>query len=116
MKDNYIGKVDAEWVDPAVELPPDEDLRLVRLATGDEIHAYFDHYCEKWHGLDVVAWLRIGGPSMAIPREKVQAAVDHAKRVRLEFNEIGRQDMANAFCRAEEIFRHYTGVTPTEGA
>jgi len=63
---NYIGKVDAEWVDPAVELPPDEELRRVRLATGDEIHAYFDHYCEKWHGLIVVAWLRIGGPSTAI--------------------------------------------------
>ena len=76
MMNNYIGKVDAEWVDPAVELPTDEELRLVRLATGDEIHAYFDHYCEKWHGLIVVAWLRIGGPSTAIPREKVQAAVD----------------------------------------
>ena len=111
---NYIGKVDAEWVDPMVELPPEGWSGWVRNKCGSEGFSGLYTRVECWTDGWFVAWLRIGGPSTAIPRGQVQAAVDHAKRVRLEFHEIGRQDMANAFYRAEEIFWHCTGIKPTE--
>jgi hypothetical protein len=76
--DQYIGKVDAEWVDPAVELPPDGWEGMVIFSDGTtgptwrENSAFDEEYA-------VAAWLRIGGPSTAIPREKVQAAVDRIR-------------------------------------
>jgi hypothetical protein len=71
--DNYIGKIEAEWVDPAVELPPDGWRGLAINSDGDVVYATA-HVPRVLLGC-LVAWLRISGPSDAIPREAVQAAV-----------------------------------------
>ena len=105
--DNYIGKVEAEWVDPVVELPEQGHGIIVRNSDGGVSLAEWHN--SPWPMGRWVAWLRIGGPSDAIPREAVQAAVD----------EIGGSlgsccqecDAANAESLAA-IERH-TGVTPS---
>jgi hypothetical protein len=71
--DNYIGKVDAEWVDPVVELPEQGHGIIVRNSDGGVSLAEWHN--SPWPMGRWVAWLRIGGPSDAIPREAVQAAV-----------------------------------------
>jgi hypothetical protein len=76
---NYIGKVDAEWVDPKVELPPDGWTGLARREHCAEItrgaYWYGGIFRDENHNslLYVGAWLRIGGPSTSILREQVQA-------------------------------------------
>jgi len=70
---NYIGKVDAEWVDPKVELPPDGWDGLVRTEGDPEAPYGFAYLAGKalrpvMRHVCAVAWLRIGGPSTAIPR------------------------------------------------
>ena len=71
---NYIGKIDAEWVDPAVELPPNGYGIVVRNSDGGISLAEWHN--SPWPLTRWVAWLRIGGPSTDIPRAQVQAAAD----------------------------------------
>jgi len=110
---NYIGKVDAEWVDPAVELPP--ELVDVTAIIGSPAYLHVMQYNgDSWSGrsglvLPVpVAWLRIGGPTDAIPRAQVQAAVDYMAEV--EAQEDGGADFAYQDCIDAVV--HHTGVTP----
>lgn len=89
--DNYIGKIEAEWVDPAEETPMEvptgsinppaweglADFGEAPINPGLQFCAYHDDH--GWSvGIDgmpfPLRWLRIGGPSDAIPREAVQAA------------------------------------------
>jgi hypothetical protein len=107
--DNYIGKIEAEWVDPAVELPPDGWRGLAINSDGDVVYATA-HVPRVLLGC-LVAWLRIGGPSDAIPRAKVQAAVDEIKRIRTQ-TVYGYQ--ATGLDIALDELRDHTGVTPTE--
>ena len=120
MDNNYIGKVDAEWVDPKVELPP-EMVDIVAIIGNPEYLHVMTFDGESWMGrsgltLPVpVAWLRIGGPSTAIPREKVQAAVDHM----CTFNcrNIGVQNGAWSgrivMDASLDTIRNHTGITPS---
>lgn len=121
---NYIGKVDAEWVDPAVELP-EEGWYTVRWHSGQVARSSFDG--QKWGYPSVSAWLRIGGPSTDIPRAKVQAAVDEM----VKLNQLGKicingesrgcEGCALAMypvqlCRSLACIAHHTGITPTTEA
>lgn len=89
--DNYIGKIDAEWVDARVELPPDGWHGLIIWKVNGDLR--IGHWIGmEWRSpgaepftyylSEIVAWLRIGGPSTAIPRERVQAAVDDVRIMR----------------------------------
>lgn len=64
---NYIGPVEAEWVDPKVELPPEGSI-IIKNTFGDVRPA--DWIECPWPFDRWVAWLRIGGPSDAIPHCK----------------------------------------------
>jgi hypothetical protein len=128
--DNYIGKIEAEWVDPAVELPPDGWRGLAINSDGDVVYA--TAHVPRVLLSCLVAWLRISGPSDAIPREAVQAAVDaiHSKARywmadgarEAPFHEVGDQYnyMASGLSQAMKIIEtetgviRKTGVTPTE--
>jgi hypothetical protein len=121
---NYIGKVDAEWVDPAVELPP--ELVDVTAIIGSPAYLHVMQYNgDSWSGrsglvLPVpVAWLRIGGPTDAIPRAQVQAAVDEIdRRVRMGLGGLNAATDPDriAACEAYEncigLVTNHTGVTP----
>jgi hypothetical protein len=123
---NYIGKVDAEWVDPAVELPPDEenDIFTIRMRSGEQLQAIRSSRPGKWFAAivkelvddcQVVAWLRIGGPSTAIPMEQVQAAVDRIGRS-VNMPNIHPEDHAITKGMHYCLFalKQETGVTPSE--
>ena len=110
---NYIGKVDAEWVDPKVELPPDGWCGMCK--SGSVSLFYARWVGRKWTDQDLLfrdptAWLRIGGPSTAIPRERVQAAVDHLYECEAQAD--GGGDWA--FREALDSIDHHTGITPSE--
>ncbi len=103
---NYIGKIEAEWVDPAVELP-EEGWYTVRWHSGQVATSSFDG--QKWGYPSVSAWLRIGGPSTDIPREQAQKAVDELVASEVPSDcECPTCDAIRAMCKA-------IGVTPTEG-
>lgn len=113
--DNYIGKVDAEWVDPVVELPEQGNGIIVRNTDGGVSLAEWHN--SPWPMGRWIAWLRIGGPSDAIPRAKVQAAVDLMEKQRkimastpsaTDYNEAYADGLIDYHM---EIKRH-TGVTP----
>jgi hypothetical protein len=108
MMNNYIGKVDSEWVDPKVELPPDQRVYRVRLSGGEECHTGYsiEH---GWNGACVVAWLRIGGPSTAIPREMVQAAL-----IDIAATADGNAHTAMTYLHASRIVTEHTGVTSSD--
>jgi len=125
---NHIGKIDAEWVDPKVELPPD---RWEGPVNYDE-HAmrregrwlFFTRsgalvsFGSPWR------WLRIGGPSTAIPREQVQAAANeiHEKahywmgecQHEAPYHEVGDMygGIAKGLKTAMDIIRRQTGIEP----
>jgi hypothetical protein len=63
--DNYIGKVDAEWVDPVVELPEQGHGIIVRNSDGGVSLAEWHN--SPWPMGRWVAWLRIGRPSVSSP-------------------------------------------------
>jgi hypothetical protein len=70
--DNYIGPIEAEWVDPAVELPPDDKIVPVRMRDGLLYEGYYNRRgLGLWSSSDAeyeifpIAWLRIGGPLTA---------------------------------------------------
>jgi len=126
---NYIGKVDAEWVDPKVELPPDEenDIFTIRMRSGEQLQAIRSSRPGKWFAAivkelvddcQVVAWLRIGGPSTAIPREKVQAAVDEAAgdpaaRCGCLLEGCSDCDLDAGIDYTIDIIADHTGITPS---
>ena len=118
---NYIGRVDAEWVDPAVKLPPEKWPVMCRSGTVRFFSAcYIDGYWYDDHGLfcDPIAWLRVGGPSTAIPREKVQAAVDELS-ASISTCKCHCFDCENCNCDDGTrwdlaIMRKCTGITPSE--
>ena len=126
MDNNYIGKVDAEWVDPKVELPMGvptgptnppaweglADFGDAPIFPGIQMAHYHDDH--GWGvGIDGVRpplrWLRIGGPSTAIPREKVQALSDLAKK-RIGHGEIVQASEIYGLL-VQEI-EHFTGIKP----
>ena len=104
---NYIGKVDVEWVDPKVR-PPQNGSYFVRWHSGET--GYSSYHEGEWGYPAVAAWLRVGGPSTAIPREQVQAAVDHLYECEEQAD--GGGDWA--FREALDSIDHHTGVTPSE--
>ena len=67
---NYIGKIDAEWVDPAVELPPDN---LVCLAT-DMVGRMWISGGPDRRLQPGDRWLRLGGPSSEPETERMRLA------------------------------------------
>ena len=125
MMNNYIGKVEAEWVDPKAELPPDGWQGLVKHEIDDDIVRGASFYLNdgvirdenRNRLLYVAAWLRIGGPSTAIPREKVQAAVDDLRETRNIFIGHARADsggcISEGISEAIKIVTNHTGVTPS---
>jgi hypothetical protein len=68
---NYIGPISAEWVDPAVELPPEGWRGLAINSDGDVVYATA-HVPRVLLGC-LAAWLRIGGPSTA--NDQLRAAL-----------------------------------------
>ena len=127
---NYIGPVNAEWVDPAMDLPPKFERVMIKARFMKESFVYIE--CELRHGRwedshdqdwtsEVIAWLRIGGPSDSISRAQVQAAVD-ALRGAAKYDRIkGKYEdqpylvaLAEGIDEAREIVTQHTGVTPTE--
>jgi hypothetical protein len=133
---NYIGKVDAEWVDPAVELPPEGEWVHTEVGYWDGAIEPMMNFirCGLWNeGADlidaekifVLRWLRIGGPTDAIPRAQVQAAVDEMKR-RYQHGENcingedGSCEGCNLYrfqfphCKSFACIERFTGVTPSE--
>ena len=112
---NYIGKVDAEWVDPNVELPPQRWRGTCRHKSGYVHSCVYDSGTFYLSGTGIpadepLAWLRVGGPSTAIPRAAVQAAVDHLYECEEQAD--GGGDWA--FREALDSIDHHTGVTPSE--
>lgn len=111
--DNYIGKIEAEWVDPAVELPEQGHGIIVRNSDGGVSLAEWHN--SPWPTGRWVAWLRIGGPVDTVPRAKVQAAVDDIRDF-LKIpsnNKIARAQDQGASLALSSVARH-TGITPTE--
>lgn len=65
--DNYIGKIDAEWVDPGVSVPHDGWVGDCRIEGTTETFrlSYEDGdfiWCGSPQTKRVRAWLRLGGP------------------------------------------------------
>jgi hypothetical protein len=78
--DNYIGPINAEWVDPSVEFPPDDKIVPVRMRDGLLYEGYYNRRgLGLWSSSDAeyeifpIAWLRIGGPSTA--NDQLRAAL-----------------------------------------
>jgi hypothetical protein len=111
--DNYIGKVDAEWVDPVVELPEQGHGIIVRNSDGGVSLAEWHN--SPWPMGRWVAWLRIGGPSDAIPREAVQAAVDEMDRIAYLVGTHPKALRGMHLKRWQDlsIMQQLTGVTPS---
>ena len=124
MNNNYIGKVDAEWVDPVVELPPD-GCRVVCLVNAGARPYTFR--CERGDWIDddgllrvPAAWLRIGGPSTAIPHEKAQEAVDRIDRLAhmgltgtIAAEDPERVAASEAYANCIGVMEKITGITPS---
>lgn len=120
---NYIGKIEAEWVDPAVELPPDEWHGSIMLHECGDYESLSEGFFARGkmrslYNTGIVrytAWLRIGGPVDTVPRAKVQAAVDDIRDF-LKIpsnNKIARAQDQGASLALSSVARH-TGITPTE--
>jgi len=123
--DNYIGKIDAEWVDPRVELPPEGVAVIGYFGTsmfGDQIfpvECINGNWGESYHGPSwacdpPIRWLRIGGPSTAIPRDlvgQVQAAVDEMRCAKCGCVRTEAQG-GKIFAMCDDC--RCTGITPTE--
>lgn len=114
---NYIGKIDAEWVDPAVELPPDGWRgMIVWKGNGEQRMGHWSGMEWRSPGAEpfryylneIVAWLRIGGPTDAVPRAAVQAAVDRL------FESSVLSDCECPTCDAIRELADALGVTPKE--
>lgn len=116
---NYIGPIEAEWVDRAVELPPD-GWRGMIVWKGNGEHRMGHWSGREWRSPgaepflyylnEIVAWLRIGGPSDAVPRAKVQAAVDEITKYA---DEIPGTRCARGLRWARHLIATHTSVTPS---
>ena len=117
---NYIGPINAEWVDPKVEWPPDGWHGPVLICQEVEAVTIYTNQ-RKWFDGWFSAWLRVGGPSDTIPRAQVQAAVD-ALRGAAEYDRSkGEYEdrpylvaLADGIDEALDIMAYHTGVTPKE--
>lgn len=140
---NYIGKIDAEWVDPRMETPMGvptgstnppaweglADFGEAPINPGLQFCTYHDDH--GWSvGIDgmpfPLRWLRIGGPSTDIPRAQVQAAVDEIAHERsishkgLLLSEMGapaekfHEGRKSAFGCSVSLIKNHTGIMPRE--
>ena len=118
--DIFFGKIDAEWMDPKTEMPPDGWYGMIIWRGVPEMRS------AKWNGKDwqsadvepflyykseVVAWMRLGGQSDAIPREKVQALADMSQKRILQYGIVQASEIYGLIVQEIE---HFTGVKPKE--
>jgi len=122
-----IGPIEAEWMDPAVKLPPDGWTGLASWSENENTEEIEGHDSAmfangEWYRSNLItldnygpdAWLRINGPSDSIPREKVQLAVDVLENIAAHLEEDGKNEAAISIRYVISIMSQHTGVKPTE--